>query len=95
VGQEQTFTAIVTGASQAEIEWTVLEPNGGTVTQEGIYTAPRDIGIYHVLAVATGNGARAQTIAKVTVVIHYDVPPVQLTSVPPDALTGCPAITLN
>ena len=80
VGQVQSFTAVVVGTSEAVIEWMVLEPNGGTMTQDGIYTAPQEIGVYHVLATATSpsTGARAQTIAKVTVVIHYDVPPLTI-----------------
>src|SRR5437868_535157 len=79
VGQIQSFTAVVVGTSEAVIEWMVLEPAGGTITQEGIYTAPYEVGIYHVLATATSSsdGARAQITAKVTVLIDYDVPPLR------------------
>src|SRR5262249_16325758 len=64
VGQVQSFTAIVVGTNAAVIEWTVLEPNGGTITQEGIDTAPQEIGIYHVLATAAGNGAALSQVLR-------------------------------
>jgi hypothetical protein len=57
------------------LKWAVLEPNGGTITDDGVYTAPESIGIYHIVAVASGNGQRVQTMVKVTVVTHYDTPP--------------------
>ena len=75
VGQMQAFTAVVMGATDAAIQWTVQEPNGGTITDAGIYTAPQGIGIYHVLVLALSNGLSAQTVAKVTVVNFYDTPP--------------------
>jgi hypothetical protein len=75
VGQVQTFTAVITGTNDAELNWAVLEPNGGTITDDGVYTAPESIGIYHIVAVALGNGQRVQAMVKVTVVTHYDMPP--------------------
>jgi chitinase len=76
VGQTQKFTAVVWGADKPAINWAVREPNGGSITQEGIYTAPKEIGIYHVIAIVTGNGGKqAQAVAKVTVVTHYDTRP--------------------
>ena len=75
VRQMQTFTAVIMGTNDATIRWTVLEPGGGTITEDGVYTASESIGIYHVVAVAMSNGERAQTVVKVTVVTHYDTPP--------------------
>ena len=75
VGQTLAFTAVVTGASDAAIQWSVQEPNGGAISDDGIYFAPQEIGIYHVLVLALSNGLTAQTIAKVTVVNLYDTPP--------------------
>ena len=69
VGQTQKFTAVVWGADKPVIKWAVREPDGGSITKEGIYTAPKEIGIYHVIAIATRNGGKqAQAVAKVTVV---------------------------
>jgi chitinase len=75
VEQVQTFTAVIMGTNDGAIKWAVLEPSGGTITDDGVYTAPESIGIYHVVAVAMSNGERAQTVVKVTVVTHYDTPP--------------------
>ena len=75
VGQTQSFTAVVMGTSEALIKWSVQETNGGSITEGGIYTAPQEIGIYHVVALALSNGLSAQTVARVTVVTHYDTPP--------------------
>jgi uncharacterized protein YjdB len=75
VGQTLAFTAVVTGASDASIHWSVQEPNGGTITDDGIYSARQEIGTYHVRVLALSNGLTAQTIAKVTVVNLYGTPP--------------------
>ena len=76
VGQRQKFSAVVRGSHNAGVEWAVEEQEGGSITQEGVYTAPRVIGIYHVIAIATTKGtALARAIAKVTVVTEYDSSP--------------------
>jgi hypothetical protein len=76
VGQTQSFMALVGGAVNLGIEWAVQEADGGSITKEGVYTAPKDIGIYHVIAIATSEGdALAKAVAKITVVTHYDTPP--------------------
>jgi len=76
IGETQSFMSIVNGDVNAGIEWAVQEADGGSITKEGVYTAPKDIGIYHVIAMATIDGATlAQAVAKVTVVTHYDTPP--------------------
>jgi hypothetical protein len=76
VGQTQSFMALVEGVVNAGIEWAVQEADGGSITKEGVYTAPKEIGIYHVIAIASSDGAAlAQAVAKVTVVTHYDTPP--------------------
>jgi hypothetical protein len=73
VGQTQTFEAIVKGTQSTGIRWAVEERNGGRITEDGIYTAPRYVGLYHVVATSEENPA-AKDVAKVTVVTEYDVP---------------------
>ena len=73
VGQTQTFEAIVRGTQSTGIRWAVEERNGGRITEDGIYTAPRRVGLYHVLATSEENPA-AKAVAKVTVVTEYDAP---------------------
>jgi hypothetical protein len=76
VGQKLKFSAVVHGGDIAVIRWAVEGQGGGSITQDGLYTAPRVIGIYHVSAIATsGDAALAHAIAKVTVVMEYDTPP--------------------
>ena len=73
VGQTQTFEAIVEGTHSTGVRWAVQERDGGHITEDGIYTAPRHIGLYHVVATSDGNPA-AKAVAKVTVVMEYDPP---------------------
>jgi hypothetical protein len=73
VGQTQTFEAVVKGTRSTGIRWAVAEPNGGRITEDGIYTAPRHMGLYHVVATSEENPA-ARAFAKVTVVTESDPP---------------------
>ena len=73
VGQTQTFEAVVKGTRSTGIRWTVAERDGGRITEDGIYTAPRHVGLYHVVATSEENPA-ARASAKVTVVTEYDPP---------------------
>ncbi len=73
VGQTQTFEAVVKGTHSTGIRWAVEERNGGRITEDGIYTAPRHVGLYHVVATSEENSA-AKAVAKVTVVTEYDTP---------------------
>lgn len=76
VGQKLKFSAVVHGGDIAVIRWAVEGQGGGSITQDGFYTAPKVVGIYHVVAIATsGDSALARAIAKVTVVTEYDTPP--------------------
>jgi len=76
IGETQSFMALVNGAVNAGLERAVQEADGGSITKEGVYTAPKDIGIYHVIVMATIDGATlARAVAKVTVVMQYDTRP--------------------
>lgn len=73
VGQTQTFEALVKGTQSTGIRWAVAERNGGRITEDGIYTAPKHVGLYHVVATSEEN-PEARAFAKVTVVTEYDTP---------------------
>lgn len=49
VGQTQSFMALVGGAVNLGIQWAVQEADGGSITREGVYTAPKEIGIIMLL----------------------------------------------
>lgn len=74
LGETQTFEAMVKGTETTGIRWTIQERSGGHITEDGIYTAPRHIGLYHVVATSEENPA-AKAVAKVTVITEYDPRP--------------------
>lgn len=67
-GASRPFSATVTGSSDAAVNWSVVEPGGGTITSAGVYTAPPSPGTYAVKATAHAN-AGAFATAPVPVVI--------------------------
>jgi hypothetical protein len=71
VGQTQTFEAVVKGTRSTGIRWTTAERNAGSIAEDGTYTAPHHIGLYHVVATSEENPA-ARAVAKVTVVTETD-----------------------
>lgn len=80
-----TFSATVTGSADTAVVWSVLEgAAGGTVTAQGVYTAPATAGTYHVVATSHANPARSASAA-VTVtdqIISVAVSPATITLQP-------------
>ena len=74
-GQTQSFSARVEGSPAPNlVHWTITgSPSGGSITQDGIFTA-RTLGVYHVVAfVLVGHGPMARTaVAAVTVMRALD-----------------------
>jgi len=70
VRESTQFSATVVGAYPG-IRWTVEEKDGGTVDSNGFYTAPRRIGVFHVIAASEAD-PRARTSATITVVVEAD-----------------------
>ena len=54
-GLSHTFTATVTGLANTDVNWTVKDSGGGTITTAGLYTAPSATGIYTVIATASAD----------------------------------------
>lgn len=52
-GANRVFTARMRGLPRATVTWTVEEPEGGTISPEGQYTAPSQPGTYHIIATST------------------------------------------
>jgi hypothetical protein len=58
----QQFTAIVTGASNTSVVWTIQEgSSGGSVTNSGLYSAPGVVGTYHVVATSDADNTQSGT----------------------------------
>jgi hypothetical protein len=55
-----TFAASITGAATTSANWSVIEAGGGTVAN-GVYSAPRAPGTYHVVATSTVDPSRFAT----------------------------------
>jgi len=53
-GGKRHFTAVTNdGIFYPLVTWGVLEPAGGTITADGLYTAPNQLGTFHVIATST------------------------------------------
>jgi hypothetical protein len=52
VGDNRAFTATVHNSTNQAVTWSVVESSGGTITQDGQYTAPSLPGTFHVQAVS-------------------------------------------
>jgi len=84
-GQSMPFAATVSGTSDQSVTWSMAEnvPNGA-VTTDGVYTAPANQGIYHVVATSRADSSKS-AIADVTVVVDdAGTPPIK-TGPSPDA----------
>ncbi|MBI3132210.1 MAG: hypothetical protein HYZ13_12895 [Acidobacteria bacterium] len=65
-GASQNFTGGITGVTNPSLAWTVLEANGGTITQAGLYTAPVTPGTYTVKVTSVMDPTKsAQSVATV------------------------------
>lgn len=62
----QTFTAQVTKTTNQAVTWSVQETSGGTITPQGLYTAPSLPGTYHIQATSQYDPAK-QATATITV----------------------------
>lgn len=67
-GGTGTFTATVRGSSNTAVSWSVVEPGGGSITGDGVYTAPATPGTYTVKATSQADASASGT-GRVPVVI--------------------------
>jgi hypothetical protein len=65
-GQTQQFVASVAGSESKTVRWSVQEGTGGSVSANGVYTAPNASGTFHVQAAAEVDPS-AVAVATVTV----------------------------
>ena len=55
-GDTFAFSVKVRGTDSLRIQWSIDEPDGGSITQEGVYTAPYRAGFYNIVATAQTDG---------------------------------------
>ncbi len=74
-GEIQTFAATVVGIDDQSVNWAVEEANGGTITDRGVYVAPKIQGVYHIIATSTRR-PQTKAVATVTILAYCDpLPP--------------------
>ena len=73
-GETQTFVATVVGTDNRSVNWSVEEPDGGAITDMGLYTAPKLQGVYHITATSRAR-PEANSVATVTVLTYCDPVP--------------------
>lgn len=61
-GANQTFSVTVTNCYGTKVDWSVPDIGGGTITNDGVYTAPGDPGTYHVTATCHHDTAIYDTV---------------------------------
>ena len=66
INASQTFSAVVTGSLNTSAVWSVQENGGGTISSDGVYTAPAIAGDYQVIATAAADTSK-HAIALATV----------------------------
>ncbi|MGB0110255.1 MAG: Ig-like domain-containing protein, partial [Terriglobales bacterium] len=74
-GATQQFTANITGSSNTAVTWSAT---GGTVSSNGLYTAPATAGTYSVTATS-----QADTTKSASATVTVTTPPVVAVSVSP------------
>jgi hypothetical protein len=63
---QQALRADVSGTSNIQVAWKVVESGGGSVTSGGTYTAPAIVGVFHVTATSVAEPTASAT-AELTV----------------------------
>jgi len=81
--QTQQFTATVTGASNTSVNWTI-NPNVGTISAAGLYTAPSSIASAQTVTVKATSVADNTKLATATVTLNPPSPPI-ITQAPQNA----------
>jgi Galactose oxidase, central domain/Bacterial Ig-like domain (group 2)/Kelch motif len=71
-GASSTFSATLEGLGNSEVEWSVQGTSGGSITNNGVYTAPSTEGVYYVQATSA---AHTHYIATAVVLVTTAPPP--------------------
>ena len=50
IRETQYFEAVIGQETESRIKWSVLEPDGGVIDENGMYTAPNKPGVYEIMA---------------------------------------------
>jgi hypothetical protein len=73
-GASRTFTATVNNASNVAVTWSVVESGGGSITMDGVYTAPAVPGTYTVRATSQADATATASVQIPVVIPEGQVP---------------------
>jgi hypothetical protein len=62
VSRQLSFSAQVSGAVDTGVSWSVEEAGGGTITPEGVYSAPSTTGVFHVRAASNADTGKVAVV---------------------------------
>ena len=65
-GSTLQFLSIVKNTENSAVDWSVIQGNGGTITDQGLYTAPQQTGEYKIMAKSKADPTKV-FIASITV----------------------------
>jgi hypothetical protein len=74
--QTQQFTATVTGSSNSSVAWTLNPTNAGTVSSNGLYTAPAVISATQTVTLTATSAADTSKFATTSIFLSPPTPPV-------------------
>jgi hypothetical protein len=76
VGNQFAFVANVMGAVNTAVAWSIQEgASGGSITSSGVYTAPGNLGVFHVIATSQSDATQATAIVTVATLMVSISPP--------------------
>jgi len=61
-GSSLMFHAFIVGSQEGNFSWSVVEDGGGSITSDGIYTAPEQEGTYHVKATSMADPGKSSVV---------------------------------
>lgn len=62
ISRQVAFVPQVGGAADTSVTWSVQEDTGGTITAEGLYTAPSISGTYHIRATSNSDTSKVVVV---------------------------------
>jgi|GEM_PF-3044591 len=89
-GFTEPFTAQVTQTTNSNVAWSVQESDGGQIDKTGLYTAPSNVGTFHVQATSLADPSRF-AVGKVSVVAA----PISTLTMQNTLLVGATGITAS
>jgi hypothetical protein len=85
-GKQWVFRSTARGLSSSAVTWSVQEgAAGGSVSTQGVYTAPATPGVYHLIATSTADGT---TQGSATITVDTQRPTVTLIPAAPKVAPG-------